>query len=161
MAWPPAAFSSQPQLAKFSVSMLTVDDGGSWSDDDISPNYRHQYRFADNGRQNYPILSKDSFDTESTDDESPLITQLSSDSLSSSCPRRSSVSFNLDSVTHHAVTAYSEVYGRHPREFVFLRDFDNEIVMAAPDATMDDDDDEDFAIFAIPPGCIPKGRHSD
>lgn len=59
------------------------------------------------------------------------------------------VKFNEDLNTEHEVTPYAEVYGRHPREFVFDRDF--QMVEAAPGgfvslnatAPGDDEDDEE------------------
>jgi len=38
-------------------------------------------------------------------------------------PERRRVSFDEDANTVHEITPYSEIYGLHPREFVFGRDF--------------------------------------
>lgn len=38
-------------------------------------------------------------------------------------PKYSRVRFNLDAIENHQITPYSEVYGLHPREFVFGKNF--------------------------------------
>uniref|UniRef100_A0A7S4SBH1 Uncharacterized protein n=1 Tax=Alexandrium monilatum TaxID=311494 RepID=A0A7S4SBH1_9DINO len=44
-------------------------------------------------------------------------------SLELGLQRQRRVRFNLDAITRHEVVPYSEIYGLHPSEFVFDRDF--------------------------------------
>mmetsp|Transcript_80395 Transcript_80395/g.208926 ORF Transcript_80395/g.208926 Transcript_80395/m.208926 type:complete len:191 (-) Transcript_80395:137-709(-) len=72
---------------------------------------------------------------------------------------RRCVQFNLAAVTVHEVTPYSEIYGRHPREFVFDRHFDMIPAagrfgfvavgaMVGPEEEESDDDDDEPEIAA-------------
>lgn len=124
---PPAAFLASPQLYKRIAGLqdgASTEDGFSSDDEACLPPSAAQPSSPPAAFFASPQLHKRIVglqDDASTEDE------FSSDEELCLPPsaltfRRRSVRFNLAAVTFDVVHAYSEIYGRHPREFVFDHD---------------------------------------
>lgn len=121
---PPAAFLASPQLYKHIAGLqddASTADGFS-SDDEVylppsaTPSSPPAAFLASPQLHKRIVGLRDDTNTEDefSSDEEPCLPP----SAALTCSRRS-VRFNLAMVTFDVVHAYSEIYGRHPREFVF------------------------------------------